>query len=150
MTLPLKKDARFHQGIYRPKYQDKFIGKECVFRSGLELKFFRFCDSNPNVVLWGSENVIIPYFSKSENKWRKYYVDNFVKIKEGDIVKSYLVEVKPHKQTTAPTVTKKKKKANLLYEQMQWNINVCKWDAAKEFCKKNNMDFLIITEKHLN
>lgn len=148
--LPLKRDARFHQGIYKPKNQEKFIGTECVFRSGLELKFFRFCDSNPKVLMWGSENIIIPYYSKLENKWRKYHVDNYVKIMEGNTIKKYLVEIKPFKQTIEPTVTKKKKKANLLYEQIQWGINSDKWDAAKEFCKKHDMSFLIITEKDLN
>jgi hypothetical protein len=49
-----------------------------------------------------------------------------------------------------PKTTARKKKSNLLYEQVQWSINTDKWNAAKEFCKKNNMEFLIITEKHLN
>ncbi len=61
-SLPLKRDKRFNQGIYRPKNADKFIGETAIFRSGLELKFFRFCDNNPNVVKWGSENIVIPYY----------------------------------------------------------------------------------------
>lgn len=148
--LPLKKDSRFHQGVYKPTNQKKFIGTQCIFRSGLELKFFRFCDSNPNVLMWGSENVIIPYFSRLEHKWRKYHVDNYVKIKEGNTIKKYLVEIKPHKQTMEPVATKRKKKSNLLYEQVQWGINTDKWEAARAFCKKNDMSFLIITEKDLN
>lgn len=149
MAPPLKKDSRYHQGIFVPMNQDKFIGKTCIYRSGLELKFMRFCDNNPNVIKWGSECVTIPYYSKIDNKWHKYYVDNFVHIKEGDVTKKYLVEIKPHKKTQPPT-TKYKKKSHLLYEQTEWVVNTCKWDAAKDFCKRNKMNFIIITEKELN
>ncbi len=110
MALPLKRDSRFHQGTYRPTNQKKFIGKECVFRSGLELKFFRFCDSNPNVVKWGSECVTVPYYDKVQRKNRTYYIDNYVVIKEGDKLVKYLVEVKPSKQTVAPNPKSKMKK----------------------------------------
>lgn len=149
MTLPLKRDARFHQGVYKPSNIDKFIGKEAIFRSGLELKFFRFCDSNPNILQWGSENVIIPYYSKVEKKWRKYYTDGYVKILEGKTITKYLVEIKPYKQTIPPTESKRKKKKNLLYEKVQWSINSDKWEYAKAYCKQHNMKFLILTEKDL-
>ena len=59
MTLPLKRDKRFHQGVYKPQNPEKCLTTECVFRSGLELKFFRFLDSNPNVIKWGTELSLI-------------------------------------------------------------------------------------------
>ena len=55
----MKKNSRYRQGIFVPKNIDKFIGERAIYRSGLELKFFRFCDNNPKVVRWGSENVVI-------------------------------------------------------------------------------------------
>jgi hypothetical protein len=77
-------------------------------------------------------------------------VDAYVKIQEGDIVKKYLVEVKPWKQTQEPKAGKGKKKANLLYEQVAFQNLQDKIKFAKEFAKKHGMEFIIITEKELN
>jgi hypothetical protein len=149
--LPLKRDKRFKQGIYRPINQEKFIGTEAIFRSSLELKVFRFFDQNPNVIKWGSENVVVPYWDTILKKNRKYYIDNYVVIREGNAIKKYLVEVKPFKQTIPPKESKRRKKAHLLYEKVQWVNNYeCKWPAAREFAKKHGMEFIIITDKDLD
>ena len=140
--------GKFRQGIFTPKNKDKFIGKQAIYRSGLELKFFRFCDDNKNVLKWSSENVVVPYVSPLDGRVHRYFVDNFISIKEGNKIKNYLVEIKPYRQTKPPT-TKYRKKAHLLYEQRQWAINTSKWESAKKFCKKKGWDFLIITEKDL-
>tara|TARA_R110000824_G_scaffold15122_7_gene63865 strand:- start:2691 stop:3137 length:447 start_codon:yes stop_codon:yes gene_type:complete len=139
---------KFKQGIFIPKNRKKFIGESAQYRSGLELKFFRFCDDNPNVVKWGSENVVIPYISPLDNKTHRYFVDNYVEIKEGSVITKYLIEIKPFSQTSAPT-TKYRKKAHLLYEQKAFAVNTSKWRAAKEYCSKHRLKFLIITEKDL-
>tara|TARA_R100001015_G_C4584936_1_gene140945 strand:- start:60 stop:500 length:441 start_codon:yes stop_codon:yes gene_type:complete len=139
---------KWRQGIFVPKNQDKFIGSKAVYRSGLELKFFRFCDDNPNVLEWGSENIIVPYISPLDNRAHRYYVDNYIAIKEGTQVVKYLVEIKPSKQTKPPT-TKYRKRQHLIYEQKQYVINQAKWKAAKEFCKKKGLTFIILTEKEL-
>jgi len=141
--------SKYRQGIFTPKNKDKFIGSYANYRSGLELKFMRFCDNNPNVVRWGSENVIVPYISPLDGRVHKYYVDNFVIIKENGILKNYLIEIKPSKQTQPPK-TNYKKKEHLIYEQSAWIINSAKWAAARELCKKRGFEFLILTEKHLN
>lgn len=140
--------SKYRQGTFTPKNKEKFIGTVAQFRSGLELKFMRFCDNNPNVIKWSSENVVIPYVSPFDNKTHRYYVDNFVMIKEGNTVKKYLIEIKPSRQTAPPT-TKYKKKSHLIYEQKQWIINQSKWDAARKFAKKKGFEFKIITEKDL-
>tara|TARA_R100001594_G_scaffold64482_1_gene98759 strand:+ start:200 stop:637 length:438 start_codon:yes stop_codon:yes gene_type:complete len=140
--------GRWRQGIFVPKNKDKFIGSKAVYRSGLELKFFRFCDSNPNVLKWGSENVVIPYRSPIDHKMHRYFVDNYIEIKEGDKKIKYLVEIKPSKQTKPPTV-KYKKKRHLIYEQRCYAINQAKWSAAKEYSKKIGGVFIILTEKEL-
>ena len=139
---------KWRQGIFTPKNQNKFIGSKAVYRSGLELKFFRFCDDNPNVLEWGSENIIVPYISPLDNRAHRYYVDNYIAIREGSNVIKYLVEIKPSKQTKPPT-TKYRKRQHLLYEQKQYVINQAKWKAAKEFCKKKGFTFIILTEKEL-
>ena len=38
---------KWRQGVFVPKNIDKFIGSKAIYRSGLELKFFSFCDDNP-------------------------------------------------------------------------------------------------------
>jgi hypothetical protein len=80
--------SKYKQGTYRPKNPDKFIGSTATYRSGLELKFFRFCDYNPNIVKWSSESVVVPYISPIDGKVHRYFVDNYVVIKEGNILKS--------------------------------------------------------------
>ena len=139
---------KWRQGIFAPKNQGKFMGTKATYRSGLELKFFRFCDDSPNVLKWGSENVVVPYRSPLDNKLHNYYVDNLVVIKEGQEIKKYLVEIKPYKQTKKPQ-TKYRKKQHLLYEQKAYITNQAKWAAAREYCKKSGFTFIIITEKEL-
>lgn len=139
---------RFRQGVFVPINQDKFIGTRAFYRSGLELKFMRFCDTNPNVLKWGSENVIVPYISPIDHKVHRYFVDNFVMIKENDIVTKYLIEIKPEKQTLPPA-TKYKKREHLIYEQATYAVNTSKWEAARKVCQQKGWKFLIITEKHL-
>lgn len=146
-----KKNPKFYQGYYKCINPDKYVGKgPIVYRSGLELKFMRWCDKTDTIIKWSSESIPIPYYDRLQKKKRHYYVDNFVEIKEGKEIKKYLVEIKPHKQTLPPVVTKGKKRGNVLYEQMQWDNNNDKWSAAKEFAKKHGMEFIIITEKELN
>jgi hypothetical protein len=142
------KNSKYRQGIFIPVNKEKFIGSKAFYRSGLELKFMRFCDNNANVVMWGSENVVVPYISPLDGRAHRYFVDNFVVIKENDIIKKYLVEIKPSKQTVAPT-TKYKKKEHLIYEQSMYVVNQAKWQAAREFCKKKGLEFLILTEKEI-
>jgi hypothetical protein len=146
--MNLQKNSKYRQGVFVPKNADKFVGTKAIYRSGLELKFMRFCDNNPNVIKWGSENVVIPYISPLDGRAHRYFVDNFVIIKEGEKIGKYLIEIKPSKQTQPPQ-TKYKKREHLLYEQSMYAVNNAKWIAAREFCKKKGLQFLILTEKDL-
>lgn len=144
-----KKDDRFKQGIFRPKNPKKFIGEYAIFRSSYERKFMLWADSNPNVLEWSSEKVIIPYISPIDNRIHRYYIDTHVVIKEGDKIKKYLIEIKPYNQTQPPKPSKKKKKETVLYENTQWLINNAKWESAKKFAESKGAEFLILTEKEL-
>ena len=149
--IPLQKNSRFIQGVYVPKNTDKYVGKNpIIYRSSYELKFFRFCDDNPNVTRWASESVKSPYFHPFAKTNRMYYVDLNMVIKEGEIYKKYLVEIKPEKQTHKPDFTNSKcRKSTIFYEQMTYVTNCAKWDAARAFASSHDMQFLIITEKDL-
>jgi hypothetical protein len=143
---------KYKQGIYRPINTEKYLGKtNPVYRSGWELKFFRWADINPNILAWGSENIIIPYINPLDQKVHRYFVDNFIVFKDKDGNKQkLLIEIKPSKQTIQPVTTKGKHKKTILYEQTTWITNQAKWTAAKEWAKKKNMEFIILTEKELN
>ena len=142
------KDERFKQGIYKP-VNTKYKGKSYpVYRSSWELKFFRWCDLNPNVVEWSSENVTIPY-RIGDGKPRRYIVDNTVSLRQGNKIKKYLVEIKPYAQTQPPKPHGNKKKSTIIYEQYTYAKNKSKWLAAKQWCKKHGYEFLILTEREL-
>ena len=144
------KSQSYKQGRYRPVNSDKYKGKgNPEYRSSWELKFFKWCDKNPNVLKWSSESTIIPYISPLDNKIHRYFVDGNVTIKEGNNIKNYLIEIKPEKQTKPPIESKRKKKTTIMYEKMQYVVNQAKWSAAKQYATKKNLDFLILTEKEL-
>lgn len=141
----LQKNKKFHQGIFRPKNPEKYLGDESpIYRSMIELRFMRFCDGNPNVVKWGSENIKIPYFDKVQNKNRTYYVDNIVKIKEGNEYKTYLIELKDIKETEPPKKTPRKRQTTLLYEELRHQNNLCKWRAAKKYAEMRGVEFMVL------
>ena len=104
----------------------------------------KFCDTNPSVTEWGSEEIVIPYISPVDNKRHKYYPDFYLKTQG----KKYVVEVKPSKQTKEPKKQRKMTKG-YIQEVFTWGVNQAKWKAATEFCKDYNMEFMIITEKEL-
>lgn len=147
--MNFKKDPRFIQGIFRPINKDKFIGEFAIFRSSYERKFMLWADKNSNVLEWGSERIIIPYISPIDNRYHRYFVDNYVVWKEGAAIKKYLIEIKPFAQTQPPKPSNRKKKATMLYENTQWSVNKAKWEAAKKVASHINAEFLILTEKDL-
>ena len=141
---------RCNQGYYKPQNAEKYRGSQpIVYRSGLELNFFRWCDRNDKVLQWGSESVVIPYISPKDGRSHRYFIDGVLILETDKGPKKFIVEVKPHRQTQAPKVTPKKKKKSLLVEQITWAVNVCKWEAAREWGRKKGYEFVIITEKDL-
>lgn len=142
--------ATFRQGVYRPKIFEKYKGKQYpIYRSGWELKFFKWCDNNPNVLAWNSESVVIPYTSPLDNRIHRYFVDGLITIKESTGIKTYLIEIKPSSQVNPPQPKKYKRKTTMLYEQRTYVINRAKWDAAEKWAAKKGIEFKILTEKEL-
>ena len=145
------KNSKFIQGTYNPIHKEKYKGNtDPVYRSSLEKQFFYFFDTDPNVVAWASESVVVPYFSSIDNKVHKYYIDLIAAIKDknGNINK-YLIELKPHAQTQAPIPSDSKKRSTVLYENLMWHKNQSKWKAASEYAAKKGMKFIVLTEKYL-
>jgi hypothetical protein len=136
---------------YKPSNPEKYKGNynNIICRSSWERKFCRWCDLNENVISWGSEEFFIPYVSPIDNKVHRYYPDFIIQVKESNGKnKTYLIEVKPKKQTLPP-VKKSKVTKNFIYETKTYAVNQAKWKAAKEWCDDRLIEFKIITEDEL-
>ena len=136
---------------YLPENVTKYIGNptKIVCRSTWERKMCKYLDNNVNVLRWASEELSIPYLSPVDNKMHKYYPDFIaeVKTKTGD-VKTFLIEVKPYKQTKPPVIKKRKTKSYDTNMKM-YAVNEAKWEAAKKLCNDNQWEFTILTENEL-
>ncbi len=145
------KNNKYIQGVYTPINKDKYFGNETpLYRSKLERDFFLFFDTNTNVVAWASESIVIPYYNPVDNKVHQYYVDLIAAIKDQqNEIQKYLIEIKPHAQTLPPGPAGKKRSSTILYENLMFNKNQCKWKAAQEWAAKKGMRFVILTENYL-
>ena len=136
---------------YKPSYPKKYQGdpNNIICRSSWERKFCSWCDLNESIVAWGSEEFSIRYISPIDRRIHRYFPDFIIKVQEqsGEI-KTYIIEVKPQKQTIKPK-PRKKVTQSYLYECKTYAVNQAKWKAAEEFCKDRRIEFKIITEKEL-
>ena len=134
---------------FRPENPKKYIGDitKIVSRSSWETKMFRWCDNNPSVIRWNSEDIVIPYFSSADEKMRRYHIDVYAAIKMADgTIKQYLIEIKPNSQTKKPIMRGRKKKETYLKECYTFQVNSDKWEHAKSWAKQNGMEFIIMDE----
>jgi hypothetical protein len=140
-----------YKGKFRPSKPKKYKGDptNIVYRSLWELKFMNYCDSNPGILKWSSEEVIIPYRSPIDNRYHRYFPDFYIKYKDssGKMIES-IVEIKPAKEVKEPRIQKARTK-RYVTEVMTYAKNQAKWEAAEEFCKDRRWKFQIMTEKEL-
>ena len=135
---------------YKPENPRKYKGdyRNIICRSSWERKFCRWCDLNESILEWGSEEFFIPYRAP-DGRVRRYFPDFIMKVKETNgEVKTYVIEVKPLKQTRPPKKRKRVTKS-YIYECTTYAGNQAKWKAADEWCKDHKIEFKIITEKEL-
>ena len=140
-----------YKGRYQPSYPRKYKGNpsNIIYRSLWEQKFMVYCDLNENILEWGSEEFYIPYRSPVDNRVHRYFPDFLIKVKENNgSIKTYVIEVKPKKQTRPPK-QRKKVTQSYLYECKTYAVNAAKWKAAREFCNDRKIEFKIITEQEL-
>lgn len=136
---------------YRPSYPEKYKGNpnNIICRSSWERKFCVWCDLNENIIEWASEEFYIPYISPLDKKIHRYFPDFIIKVKESTgQIKTYVVEVKPKRQTLPPT-RKSRVTKSFIYEAKTYEVNKAKWRAAEEWCKDRRLGFKIITEDEL-
>ena len=140
-----------YKGRYQPKNPLKYKGnyRNIIYRSLWELKFMKYCDSNQNILEWGSEEFWLPYRSPLDNKVHRYFPDFYIKVRENNgMVKKYVIEIKPKKQCIEPKPQKKKTRT-YIYEVREYAKNQAKWKAAEEYCLDRGLQFKVLTENEL-
>ena len=137
----------FHKRKYLPIFPEKYTGDptNIIMRSSWETLFASWCDKNPSVLKWSSEETIIPYRCPTDNHIHRYFVDFKIVVNTG---KTYLVEVKPYKQTQLPEYPGKRTN-RYLTESLTFMKNHAKWSAATNYALDRGWEFKIITEHEL-
>ena len=140
-----------YKGKYKPSYPKKYKGDptNIIYRSLWERKFMVYCDNNPNVLEWQSEEFCIPYRSPIDNKVHRYFPDFFIKYKDvSGKTRSSLIEIKPMRQCVPPPKPKRQTK-KYLNEAFEYAKNQVKWKAAEDYCADRMWEFKVMTEKEL-
>lgn len=136
---------RFAQGKFNMKNPEKYIGLGTpTYRSSWEWAIMNMCDNNPSILRWASESVKIPYRDPLTGKYTIYVPDFFVNYADRD-GKSHaeLWEVKPASQTIKEKVGRNK------VNQAHYIKNLAKWEAARAWCKQQNILFRVISENEI-
>ena len=133
-----------YKSRFSPKNVSKYVGDATKIncRSLWERNICKFCDENANITKWTFEEIAIPYFSPIDQKMHNYFPDFLIEFEQRGTKKTWMVEVKPLKQTYLKENASKK-------EKLTWIINQAKWKAASNYCNKHGMEFKVITEKEI-
>ena len=137
--------AKFAQGIFTPKNSQKYVGKHVSrYRSGWELTFMMFLDSNSSIIQWASESIRIPYRNPLTGK-ASTYVPDFLVLYENKYKKQIaeLVEIKPKKQSLIESRTASARDRAIVA------VNHAKWASARAWCSQNGLTFRVINENDL-
>ena len=140
-----------YKGKYKVRAPYKYKGDptKVVYRSSWELKFMKYCDTNINILEWGSEEMYVWYRSPVDNRPHRYFPDFYIKTKESSgRIKKYIIEVKPKRQTKPPAKPKRQTKG-YLREAFEYAKNQAKWKAANEWCIDRGFEFKVLTENEL-
>jgi hypothetical protein len=134
----------FRQGPYTVKNVAKYVGKGTPkYRSGWELTFMMFLDSNDNVLQWASESIRIPYRNPLTGK-QSIYIPDFLVTYRGrnNTTIAELIEIKPKKQSLLESRASDRDRAIVA-------LNYAKWHQATLWCKKNGLTFRVINEDQI-
>lgn len=133
----------FYQGFFYPKNPKKYCGdiSQIIYRSSWEAAVMYWLDINEKVIRWGSETVVIPYVSPIDSKVHRYFIDFIIETTQG----TFLVEVKPQKETIPPKTSGTKKRL-LEARTMTYATNCAKWEAAEKYANKMGYKFEVWDE----
>lgn len=133
--------SRWAQGNYVIINREKYAGNGTPrYRSGWELSFMKFCDTNDHVLQWASESIAIPYRHPLTGKMTQYIPDFLITYRNRDnTVRAELIEIKPKSQSVIESKMNSRDRAVVA-------VNYAKWDAATKWARKNGLTFRVITE----
>ena len=136
--------SKFRQGIYTVKNPSEYVGRNTSrYRSGWELTFMMFLDSNDNVLQWASESISIPYRNPLTGKNSMYIPDFFITYRSrDDRTRAELVEIKPKKQSLIESKASDRDRAIVA-------VNYAKWDAATKWAQRQGLTFRVINEDQI-
>jgi hypothetical protein len=154
-AIPNKSD-KYKQGKYNLIHPSKYSGDQSViyYRSSWEYKLYFYLDNEPRVTKWNVEGITIPYEIQINEKWEthRYHPDCYAEIQSQDgTIKRSAIEIKPYNETIPPVAPKKdtlKALENYEYRMKLFLRNLSKWKAAKEYCNKRGIEFVVLTEKY--
>ena len=132
--------GQYHPG---PKYEGNI--KNVVYRSMWEKKTFIWCDANPKIAKWSSEEICIPYQCLTDGYLHRYFVDLKITLTDGRV---FLIEIKPHAQVCKPR-RGTKSYWRFLKEVNTYAKNTSKWKAARRYAEEKGWVFKIWTERDL-
>jgi len=133
--------SKFAQGVYKVMNPLKYVGKrEPRYRSGWEFAFMKFCDTNDNILQWASESIVIPYRHPLTGKMTNYVPDFLITYRTRDNrMCAEVIEIKPKKQSVIESKASARDRAVVA-------VNYSKWDAATKWCRRQGLQFRVITE----
>jgi len=136
--------SRWAQGNYVIINREKYAGNGTPrYRSGWELSFMKFCDTNDHVLQWASESIAIPYRHPITGKVAQYIPDFLITYRNRDnTMRAELIEIKPKSQSVIESKMNSRDRAVVA-------INYSKWDAATKWARKNGLSFRVITENDM-
>ena len=140
------------KGTFRPKNPEKYKGDytNILYRSSWERIFMNWCDTNPNIKRWQSEEKAIWYYNPVQKKNCRYFPDFIVEYERKDgITMQEMVEIKPYRQVVGPPENPKRRTKGWVSSVMTYMVNQAKWNAARKYCENKGMNFRIVTEKEL-
>ena len=133
--------SRWAQGNYVIVNREKYAGNGTPrYRSGWELSFMKFCDTNDHVLQWASESIAIPYRHPITGKVTQYIPDFLMTYRTRDnTMRAELIEIKPKSQSVIESKMNSRDRAVVA-------INYAKWHQATLWARNNGMTFRVITE----
>lgn len=145
--------TKFKQGKYIPINPEKYIGKidNIFYRSSWEQRVFLYMDLSKNVLKWASEEIVINYIKPTDNKQHRYFPDIYAEVLTGSGAKKFLIEIKPKCDSEILKVKKvtAKSQQRVAESAVTMVINEAKWEAAKEWCRLNDITFMVWTEDEI-
>ena len=136
--------SHWAQGPYTVINREKYAGNGTPrYRSGWELTFMKFLDSNDHILQWASEPLAIPYRHPLTGKMTNYIPDFLITYRtKNNTMKAELIEIKPKKQSVIESKMSSKDRAIVA-------INYCKWAAAQKWCNQHGLTFRVINETQM-